>query len=239
MEDECGFIKIKISSNLRNREPWVNVDTITQVFYHPDSEDEDWSFVVDVEGRGYLETITEPELALNEPIVEKHIRNLARGTTPNNTGVLGGGIWVNEEYADKVMVAITVNEAFLEVNVADTLRNLESEGFREKWWQWIERKDLDANRNTWFFVKVILTTFTILKPILLFSNRKNSFDLGPSDAPEWVYSSMMLDGKHGGKLWSNIIFFIGVHVCKACARCHFLHNLVYFLTSKGMHEYWT
>ena len=53
-----GSLKIKTRLNLGNREPWVGADTITQVFYHQDSEDEDWSYVVDVEGRGYMEATT-------------------------------------------------------------------------------------------------------------------------------------------------------------------------------------
>ena len=50
VEDECGFLKIKTTQNLGNREPWISANTITQVFYHQDSEDEDWSYAVDVEG---------------------------------------------------------------------------------------------------------------------------------------------------------------------------------------------
>ena len=80
LEDECGFMKIKTRSNLDNREPWVSTDTITQVFYHQDSEDEDWSYVVDVEGRGYIEATTIPGLVLNEPLVESQIRELAEGS---------------------------------------------------------------------------------------------------------------------------------------------------------------
>ena len=76
-EDECGFMKIKTRLNLGNREPWVSTNTITQVFYHQDSEDEDWSYVVDVEGRGYMEATTTPSLVSNEPLVEIQIRELA------------------------------------------------------------------------------------------------------------------------------------------------------------------
>ena len=95
------------------------------MFYHQDSEDEDWSYVVDVEGRGYMEATTTLGLVLNEPLVESQIRELAGASnseplihpmrnSPTKTGV------------DEVVVAITVKEAFLEENLAHTMRELEA-----------------------------------------------------------------------------------------------------------------
>ena len=124
-EDECGFMKIKTRLNLGNREPWVSVDTITQVFYHQDSEDEDWWCGVDVEGRGYMEATTIPGLVLNEPLVETQIKDLAGGS---NSEPLIHPIRDSptETDVDEVVVTITANEAFLEENLANTMRELEA-----------------------------------------------------------------------------------------------------------------
>ena len=146
-EVECGFMKIKTRLNLGNREPWVSADTITQVFYHQDSEDEDWSYVVDVEGRGYMEATTIIGLVLNEPLVESQIRELAGGSNseplihPNRDSP-------TETDVDEVVVAITVNEAFLEENLANTVRELEvgnSDSSERSDGDSIEREDSDIS----------------------------------------------------------------------------------------------
>ena len=86
-------MKIKTNSNLGNWDPWVGIDTITQVFYHQGNQVEDWSYVVDVEGRGYMEATTNPGLVLNEPLVESQTRELVGGS---NSQSLDRGIFVGE-----------------------------------------------------------------------------------------------------------------------------------------------
>ena len=76
IEDECGFTKIKITSNLGYREPWVNTHSIGHVFYHQESEYEDWFYVVDVEGCGSLEAITQSGLGPNELVVASQIKDV-------------------------------------------------------------------------------------------------------------------------------------------------------------------
>ena len=80
VEDDCRFMKINTTLNLGNWNPWVGVDSITQVLYHQDREDEDWSVVVDVEGRGFLEATKNPGLIWDRPLVESQIRKLAEGS---------------------------------------------------------------------------------------------------------------------------------------------------------------
>jgi hypothetical protein len=88
-----------------------------------------------------------PGLVLNEPLVESQIRELAGGSnfeppihpirdSPTDTDV------------DEVVVAITVNEAFLEENLANTMRELEagsSDSSERSDGDSIEREDSDTS----------------------------------------------------------------------------------------------
>ena len=117
------------------------------MFYHQDSEDEDWSYVVDVEGRGYMEATTTPGLVLNEPLVESQIRELA-GASSSEPLIHPMRNSLAEIGADEVVVAITVNEAFLEENLADTMRELEagsSDSSERSDGDSIEREDSDIS----------------------------------------------------------------------------------------------
>ena len=69
-------MKFKTNLNLGHQEPWISADTITQMFYHQDSEDEDWSYVLDVEGQGYMGATINFVLVLNESLVENQIGEL-------------------------------------------------------------------------------------------------------------------------------------------------------------------
>ena len=95
------------------------------MFYHQDSEDEDWSYVVDVEGRGYMEARTTLSLVLNEPLVESQIRKLA-GASNSEPLIHPMRNSPTKTCVDEVVVAITVKEAFLEENLAHTMRELEA-----------------------------------------------------------------------------------------------------------------
>ena len=94
-----------------------------------------------------MEATTIPGLVLNEPVVESQIRELAGGSNseplihPMRNSPTESG-------ADEVVVAINVNEAFLEENLADTMRELEagsSDSSKRSDGDSIERKDSDIS----------------------------------------------------------------------------------------------
>ena len=76
------------------------------MFYHHDSDDENCSYVVDVEGRGYMEATMIPSLVLNELLVESQIGELAKGSNSKPLSHHMGNS-PTKTCADEVVVAIT------------------------------------------------------------------------------------------------------------------------------------
>lgn len=54
----------------------MNACTINHVFYHQESEHEDGTYIVDVEGCEYLEAVAQSRLGPNEPVVESQIKDV-------------------------------------------------------------------------------------------------------------------------------------------------------------------
>lgn len=116
-------MKFKTNLNLGNQEPWISADTITQMFYHQDSEDEDWSYVLDVEGQGYMGATINFVLVLNESLVENQIGELA-GDSNSHSLYLPIRKSPSGTCAYEVVATVTLNKAFLEEILADTMREL-------------------------------------------------------------------------------------------------------------------